>query len=544
MKSRVLLFATHIHSTNGYCLVGHALANELAKHEDIDLTYYGFQNFHKNPAHMSKRTLPNNVFIYDAFENENPKGLGFGFDQVTEFVTMSKPDVCIIYNDMVVVSTIMDKLKAVPNRNFKIVVYIDQVYLYQKKEFIKRLNEETDMVLAFTPYWQECIVKQGLTRPVDFIRHGFDPMVHYPVPKALARKFFGLKEEDFILLNLNRNQPRKRWDICMQAFAEIVSRHLEDPIKLLIATAVQGSWNLIEVYERELWKRGITLEDGMKHIILIDNPQQITDEEINILYNVADIGITTCDGEGFGLCSFQQAAVGVPQIVPAIGGFLDFFNKDNAITIEPKYSLYIDTSRDGVGGECQLCDWRDFVDAFELYYGDRDLITKHGNNARKLILQDYKWVDIGDKLYGLCKKVCGHEIVEKKKVKEDDDISLEDIARLIGDAETPKPDVPATPINTEPNTESNTEPNITTTERKKLKVVEVSDSDESDHEDIKKLAKPSRKDAVKDRLRKKLQQKKAKEKKKENPASNNLDIDSLLELKNKIDKLLAEKSKA
>lgn len=491
--TRVLLFATHIHSTNGYCLVGHALANELAKRKDIDLTYYGFQNFHKNPGHMAKRTLPSNVFLYDAFENENPKGLGFGFDQVTEFVTMNKPDVCIIYNDMVVVSTILDKLKAVPNKNFKIIVYIDQVYLYQKKEFVKRLNEEADMVLAFTPFWQDCIVGQGLTTPCDVIRHGFNPYQHYPVPRKLARTFFGLKENDFIILNLNRNQPRKRWDICLQAFAEIVSRHLEEPIKLLIATAVNGSWNLIEVYERELKKRGVTLDEGMKHIIIIDNPQQITDDEVNILYNVADIGFSTADGEGFGLCGFQQGAIGVPQVLPAIGGFLDFFDKDTSILVEPKLSLYIDSSRDGVGGECQICDYKDFVDAIEAYYADRDLITKHGSNARKNILTNYKWVDIGDKLYKICKDVCGHPVVESEGVESSkDEVSLEEIENIIN-----------------------------------LK------------ESSKNLNKPTLKPklTVKERLKEKLAKRNEGAHKKED-----LDIDSLIQLKSKIDKLIEQKS--
>lgn len=495
MATKVLLFATHIHSTNGYCLVGHALAKELAKRKDIDLTYYGFQNFHRNQNHVMKRTLPPHVYVYDAYENENPKGLGFGFDQVTEFVTMNKPDVCIIYNDMVVVSNILDKLKAVPDKKFKIIVYIDQVYLYQKKEHVKRLNEEVDMVLAFTPYWQDCIVKQGLTKPCDFIRHGFDPYQHYPVPKKLARAFFGLKEQDFIILNLNRNQPRKRWDICLQAFAEIVSRHQTEPIKLLVATAVHGSWNLLEVFERELNKRGLTLEEGMKHMILIDNPQQITDEEVNILYNVADIGFTTADGEGFGLCSFQQGAIGVPQVLPAIGGFLDFFNKESAIMVEPKMNLYIDSSRDGVGGECQLCDWRDFVEGIEAYYADRALIDLHGKNARMNMLTNYKWSDIGSKLYKVCKEVCGHDIQEFEEPSSTDanadDISLDEIQNMIEQKEN---------LNKKPKS------NLSTRER----------------------------------LREKLKQKAA-AKQQAAAKTEELDITSLLDLKNKIDKLILEK---
>lgn len=373
---------------------------------------------------MKERQLPENVFVYDAYANENPKHMGFGFDQITEFVSMNKPDVCVIYNDMVVVSNIMNKLKEVKNHKFKIMVYIDQVYLYQKNEYIKKLNEEADYVLCFTPYWEEIAKGMGIAKPTGYLQHGFDPKAHYPVPKPLARQYFGLKKDDFIVLNLNRNQPRKRWDTCLQAFAEFVSRHMNDPVKLLIATSVQGAWNLMEVYERELKKRGFTLEQGMKHIILIDNPQQLTDEDINILYNVADVGINTCDGEGFGLCNFEQAAIGTPQVIPNIGGFRDFFNESCAMTVEPKLTFYIDGGRDGVGGEAQLCDWKDFADALDKYYADPELRKKHGEFCRTKILRDYKWEDLGEKFYGQLKDVCGHPRIKETTVFEEKNLNI------------------------------------------------------------------------------------------------------------------------
>lgn len=406
--TKVLLFGTHPACYNGYCLVTYNLARQLANYNDIELTLYGFQNFYSNPSHNTERQLPANVYMYDAYASENPKHMGFGFDQVKEFVETTKPDLCVIYNDMVVVSNVMAKLKEITNPSFKIMVYIDQVYLYQKSEYVKLLNEHADYVLAFTPFWEGIAKDIGITKPTGYLQHGFDPMVHYPVPKALARQYFGLKKDDFIVMNLNRNQPRKRWDICLMAFAEVVSRHKEEPIKLLVATAVQGAWNLMEVYERELKKRGMTLEEGMKHLILIDNPQQLTDEDVNILYNVADIGINTCDGEGFGLCNFQQAAIGVPQIVPHIGGFLDFFDETRAAVIAPKFNLYIDSGRDGVGGESQLCDWRDFADSIDRLYGNSEEAKGMSESSRKFILKNYAWEDIAAKFRDII-----HEVAKK-----------------------------------------------------------------------------------------------------------------------------------
>ena len=404
--TKVLFFATNVRQYNGYSYAIYELACQLAKKDDIELTIYGFQNFYNNPTHA--RNLPSNVYEYDAFANENPKQQGFGFDQVSEFVNMNKPDLCIIYNDMVVVTNIINQLYKVVNKQFKIIVYIDQVYLHQKKDYINFLNNRVDFVLAFTPYWEECVKSQGITLPTDYLQHGFNPMIHYPFPKELARRYYNVKNDDIIILNLNRNQPRKRWDICLQAFAEIVAAYKDKPVKLLIATSVDGAWNLFEVFERELKKRGLTLQDGMKHLIIIDNPQQLTDEDINILYNLADIGINTCDGEGFGLCNFQQAGIGTPQVVPEIGGFRDFFNEENSKLIKPVVNLYIDNSRDGVGGESEICSYKDFVDAISFYLNNPEILKQHGKNARQYILSNYKWSDLGDKLHEIIKRVVGY----------------------------------------------------------------------------------------------------------------------------------------
>jgi glycosyltransferase involved in cell wall biosynthesis len=393
---RVLFFVTSHHSTNGYSYVGYEIAKQLSKRDDIKLTIWGFQRFNTLPDH--RPDYPSNVYEYDAFANENPKQHGFGFGQVKDFVTMNKPDVVIVYNDMLVMKGVISQLVEVPNRNFKIIAYIDQVYLCQKKEYIEYINQTCDVAMMFTSFWEQNILKQGIRLPSCYLPHGFSKTAHYRIPKKLARRYYGLNMDDFIVMNLNRNQPRKRWDTCMQAMALVASKMPNSKIKLLISAQLNGAWNLIEVYERELKKHGLTLEQGMKHIIIMDNPQNQNDDNILFMYNVADVGINTCDGEGFGLCNFQQAAIGIPQIISHVGGFLDFFDETNAMVIKPKLTYYVDASRDAVGGEAELCDCKDFAEAIITYYNNPELMKEHGRNARKRIVEDYGWDAICNKL--------------------------------------------------------------------------------------------------------------------------------------------------
>lgn len=137
----------------------------------------------------------------------------------------------------------------------------------------------------------------------------------------------------------------------MQTLAELVARALESCIRMIVATEMQGGFDVMEIYERELGKWGIPLATGMKHLLALRHPHSLSDGDINTLYNAVNIGINTCDHEGFGLFNFENAAVGVPQVVPAVGGFLDFFDQTCAMMVQPKTTFYVELTRDAVGGE-------------------------------------------------------------------------------------------------------------------------------------------------------------------------------------------------
>lgn len=402
---KVILCGTHPEQFNGYSKVVYELSRYLSSCVDIKLYIYGFQNFYDKNEHRIERKLPDNVEIYDVYANENPKAKGFGENLINDYILRIQPDIVIIYNDLLVINSLFNKIKELPIINFRIIPYIDLVYKNEKQSLLMNINSLCDSAIMFTEYWQTVASYQGFTKPTYVLEHGFNSEQYYPIPKKLARKFFNIPEDDFVIVNLNRNQPRKRWDICLMSYVKFISKHIGEKIKLLIATSMNGGWEFNELILSECRKYNINIQDFHKHIIILQNPQQITDFEINVLYNVGDVGINTCDGEGFGLCNFEQAGVGIAQIVPNIGGFKDFFvNNENSLLINPSQSYYCDHGRDYVGGEPEVCSVDDFIDGCEYYYKNRDLLTKHGYNARKSILKDYRWKDIGKKLYDLISK--------------------------------------------------------------------------------------------------------------------------------------------
>ena len=423
---RVAIFGTHPKQFNGYSKVVYELVKAMAVlTEEVEMHVFGFQKFYDHPGHRTD--IPERVKIHDAWANEEPKAHGFGVQQVKAYVERIRPDVCVVFNDMMVLSAVIGELKGAANRaDFKIVAYIDQVYLCQRRHFIDFVNESADAAIAFTPEWRECIQWQGLKVPCHVLPHGINSETYFPIPRRLTRKYYGVKESDFLILNLNRNQPRKRWDTCMQAFAEVVARRPDAPIRMVIATELRGSWDLLELLVRELKKRNVANaeEVAVKRIVIPGHPQQLTDEETNILLNLADVGINTCDGEGFGLCNFEQAAIGIPQVVPKIGGFLHFFEADKtALMIEPALSIYVDASRDGVGGEAQLTKASDYAEAIIRLYDDAELRDRIGQAGRKAILERFPWRSIAEQFVEIVKAVCPPPpptLVQRATAAEDD----------------------------------------------------------------------------------------------------------------------------
>ena len=390
-KLRFMLISTHIHQFTGYSKVTHGILTELAKNPWLDITHYGIQKFHDLPATF--RPYPEGVDVIDAASFEKPVQSGFGYSALPEAIRRKKPHVLMIYNDMAVVSQFIESIrKSGVKRDFKIWVYCDQVYTMQSQMFIDILNRDVDRVFAFTPYWKKCLKDQGITRPIDVLLHGYNQKQCFPVPRDLARKQLSLPSDMFLFLNLNRNQPRKRYDILIMAFVELLVKYPTKPIFLLCICdkGEKGGWWLFELYSRELKMRGVAIEQFAQRLIVTAQNMSFKDEEINMFYNAADVGISTSDGEGWGMCQFEQMGVGVPQVVPDIGGYKEFCKPDNSVLVKPTVRYYLPNAFSPVGGEAMACEPHAVCMAMEEYLLNSDKKEAHGKAARDTVL-GYTW---------------------------------------------------------------------------------------------------------------------------------------------------------
>lgn len=159
---------------------------------------------------------------------------------------------------------------------------------------------------------------------LSIIPHGVDSRHFYPLcgrsPDKLRQSQLQARqrlfpnapnvEDMFLVLNANRNQPRKRIDITLEAFS-LFAQGKPEAVKLYLHMGLQDrGWNILLLGRRY----GI-----LERIILTTDAPEMVDvsiETLNLIYNACDVGLNTCCAEGWGLVAFEHAATGRPQIVP------------------------------------------------------------------------------------------------------------------------------------------------------------------------------------------------------------------------------------
>ena len=174
-----------------------------------------------------------------------------------------------------------------------------------------------DLAITFTINCAHRILSHKINIPrLGVLPHGVDSDRFYPTSKEEARQELGLPLDKFIVFNGNRNQPRKRIDLTIQAFAEFAIDKPDTMLYLHMGAKDLG-WDVMPLFHREMTKRG--LDD--KHRLILTSPNMNymdapPDSLLNKIYNACDVGLNTADGEGWGLVSFENASCRKPQVVP------------------------------------------------------------------------------------------------------------------------------------------------------------------------------------------------------------------------------------
>jgi D-inositol-3-phosphate glycosyltransferase len=252
--------------------------------------------------------------------------------------------------------------------------------------------------LSLGIFWSQFALDEartgGFTRPGAVVRLGVDRSIFQPEDMLEARAALGMPEaynRAFVVLNVNRNQPRKRWDLTMKYFTSWIQRYGIQDALLMLHVAPTGD-------------RGVDIGDLARYYGVTDFVRTITmdtwygmaKEQMRHVYCSADVQVTTTQGEGLGLTTLEGMACGVPQVVPdwaALGEWAD-----GAVRIPCSSTAVGPPYVNVIGG---VVDEEPFVGALQTLYTDPVFYARRREAGLATAARpEFDWGHIGAQFLG------------------------------------------------------------------------------------------------------------------------------------------------
>ena len=389
-KLKIVIVSNHINQVHSYSKVIYNLIKQLASQSWIQVIHFAT---HKMQDVDIGRAYPSDVKVIDATALEKEKQSGFAFNELPRTILSEHPDIVFIYNDLAVICSYIESIRQVITaRSFKIWTYVHLTYAYPPQGVIDILNRDVDRIFCITKTWKESIKSQGITRPIDVMNYGIDNTIFRCIPKELARMSLKIPKDIFLFTSMNRNIPRKRLDLLIIAFVNLIISYPAKPIFLIMLAdkGDNGGFQIFDIFSRELKRRNVSVDMYAQRLMLTAPGVCYRDDDINLLYNCGDVGISCSEGEGFGLCTFEQMAAGVPQIAPEINGYTEYCTSENSQMITPFLRSYVPHSYQTVPGEAHIVDPAAITKAMERYLFDESLRKQHSKLSREKVTP-YTW---------------------------------------------------------------------------------------------------------------------------------------------------------
>jgi D-inositol-3-phosphate glycosyltransferase len=310
----------------------------------------------------------------------------FGLRRVPELIHKLRPDVAIVQNDPWNLPMYMELLRNVPTIA---ALAVDGLNCQGRL-----LNGLTSSIF-WTHFGAEQAAKGGYKGPYGVVPLGVDQTVYNPIEKEEAReRFFRPEDLDrlkdaFIVANVNRNQPRKRLDLTISYFCQWVREQKIEDAYLWLHVAPTGDLG----YDCHQ----LMSHYGFAHRLILSSPEVwvgVEEHTLNANYNIADVGFTTTQGEGWGLTTMEMMACSIPQIVPDWAA-LGEWTEDAAVKIRCSEIACTINNINVIGG---IMDRRDGINALDAMYRDKKWRQSVGKQGFDLVSRpEFRWPAIGQR---------------------------------------------------------------------------------------------------------------------------------------------------
>lgn len=313
--------------TTGFGNVAREMLDQLVTMEGFEFHVFGI-NYYGDPYDRTRFPFA----IWPAMNVRGGDGDVYGRKRFLEKIREMQPDIVFMLQDTFIVQTMMPtllKLKEEAKKPFKIILYFP-IDCPPKKEWVTECVSKVDVPVVYTEYGKaECLKVDPSLDGMKVIYHGTNKKDFFPVPQSIMMAFrkahYGPHAEKFIVLNVNRNQPRKDLVRTFEAFALFHAEHPQSFLYIL-AQAQDVGGNLLEIAEQFGLVYGEDWACPNPGSYSADSGVKV--ESVNMLYNAADLVISTTLGEGWGLSVTEAMACKVPVLFPRNTSLVEIIGKN------------------------------------------------------------------------------------------------------------------------------------------------------------------------------------------------------------------------
>jgi glycosyltransferase involved in cell wall biosynthesis len=190
--------------------------------------------------------------------------------------------------------------------------------------WIPQIQRNVSEVWCGTTWVKDCYVRSGIPESkVAVVPYGVDTErfrpdgPSYPLATTKSHK----------LLFVGGTIQRKGIDVLLRTYLEAFNA--DDDVCLVVKAFGAGHVYAGSTVDDQL--RAVAEDPRSAEVELIDD--ELTDDQVPMLYRSCDVLVHPYRGEGFGLPIAEAMASGLPVIVTAYGACLDFCNEDNAVLV-------------------------------------------------------------------------------------------------------------------------------------------------------------------------------------------------------------------